>query len=69
MNSVLGNVNLWNDLDFSLYAVPSVCYMITTSDDWMKSKIEVSADQCVAIEYQKLSSIGIIFVNYQTNKL
>jgi len=37
-------VNLWNDLDFSLYAVLSVCYIVTTSDDRKKSEIGVSAD-------------------------
>jgi len=44
VNSVLGDANLWNDLGFSLCAALSVCYVVTTSDDWMKSKMEVSAD-------------------------
>ena len=43
--------------------------MITTSDKRKKSKMGVSADWCVTIEYWRLSSIRIIFVNYQTNKL
>jgi len=55
--------DLWNDLGFSLYAVLSVCHMVTTSDDREKS------DWCVTIEHQKLSSIRVIFVNYQTSKL
>jgi len=37
-------VNLWNDLSFSLCAVPSVCYIVTTSDKRKKSKMEVSTD-------------------------
>jgi len=44
-------MDLWNDLGFSLCAVPSVCYMVTTSDDKKKSKMRVSADWCIAIEY------------------
>ena len=44
-------MDLWNNLGFSLYAVPSVCHMIATSDDGEKSKMEVSADWCVAIEH------------------
>ena len=31
--------------------------------------MEVSANWCITVEYQELSSIGIIFVDYQTNKL
>ena len=27
---------LWNDLGFSLYAAPSVCHMVTTSDEGEK---------------------------------
>jgi len=51
-------VDLWNDLGFSLCTMPSVCHMITTSDDGKKSKIEVSANWCVAIEHRRLSLIG-----------
>ena len=36
--------NLWNDLGFSLCAVPSICYVVTTSDNREKSKIGVSTD-------------------------
>ena len=43
--------------------------MVATSDDRKKSKIEVSADWYVAIEYWKLSSIKVIFVDYQTSEL
>jgi len=50
-------VDLWNDLSFSLCAAPSVCHMVTTSDDRKKSEMRVSADWCVAIEHQRLSSI------------
>ena len=69
VNSVLGDTNLWNNLSFSLYAVLSICYMVVTSDEWIKSEIEVSADWCIAIEHWRSSSIRIIFVNYQTSKL
>jgi len=49
--------DLWNDLGFSLYATPSVCHMVVTSDNGKKSKMKVSADWCVAIEHQRSSSI------------
>jgi len=42
--------------------------MVATSDEWMKSKIEVSADWCITVEYQRLSLIRIIFINYQTSE-
>ena len=32
VNSVLCDANLWNDLGFSLCAIPSVCYMVATLD-------------------------------------
>jgi len=50
-------VDLWNNLGFSLCAVLSVCHVVTTSDDGEKSEMEVSADWCVTIEHQGLSSI------------
>ena len=50
-------MDLWNDLGFSLCAVPFVCHVVATSDDGEKSEIEVSADWCVAIEYWRLSLI------------
>jgi len=62
-------IDLWNDLGFSLCAALSVCCMVTTSDDGKKSKIGVSADWYVTVEYQRLNSIRIIFVDYQTSKL
>ena len=62
-------VDLWNNLGFSLYAVLSVCCIVATSDDGKKSKIGVSTDWCVAIEHQGLSSIRVIFIDYQTSKL
>ena len=62
-------MDLWNDLGFSLCAVLFVCYMVATSDDRKKFKIEVSADWCVAVEHQRLSSIRVIFVDHQTSKL
>ena len=66
---MLGNANLWNDLGFSLYAMLSVYCVVATSDDWMKSKVGISADWYVAIEHWRLSSIRIIFINYQTSEL
>ena len=45
-------MNLWNDLGFSLCAALSVCHVVATSDDRKKSEMGVSADWCVAIEYQ-----------------
>ena len=62
-------MNLWNNLSFSLCAMLSVCYVVTSSDERKKSEIEVSTDWCITIEYQRLSSIRIIFVDYQTSKL
>ena len=50
-------------------AAPSVCCMVTTSDKRKKSKMRVSTDECVAVEYWGSSSIRIIFVDYQTSKL
>jgi len=49
--------------------MPSDYHMVITSDKRKKSEIEVSANKCIAIEYQKLSSIRIIFINYQTSEL
>ena len=62
-------MDLWNDLNFSLCTALSVCHMVTTSDDRKKSEMGMSADWCVAIEHWRLSSIRVIFVNYQTSKL
>ena len=62
-------VNLWNNLGFSLYAALFVCHIVTTLDDREKSEMRVSADWCVTVEYWKLSSIRVIFVDYQTSKL
>jgi len=33
VNSMLDNINLWNNLGFSLCAMLSVCYMVITSDE------------------------------------
>ena len=52
-------MDLWNDLGFSLCTAPSVCHMVATSDDGEKSEMEVSADWCVAVEHQRLSSIRV----------
>jgi len=60
---------LWNDLGFSLYAALSVCHIVATSDDRKKSKIGVSADWYIAVEYWRSSSIRVIFIDYQTSKL
>ena len=49
--------DLWNDLGFSLCAVPSVCCVVATSDDGKKSEMEVSVNGCVAVEHWRLSLI------------
>jgi len=62
-------MDLWNDLGFSLCAVLSVCCVLATLDDRKKSEMGVNTDWYVAVEYQRLSSIRVIFVDYQTSKL
>ena len=37
-------MDLWNNLGFSLCAMPFVCHMVTTLDDRKKSEMGVSAD-------------------------
>ena len=49
--------------------MPSVYCVVTASDGRKKSEIEVSTDWCIAIKYQRLSSIRVIFIDYQTSKL
>ena len=49
--------------------MPSDYYIVVTSDERKKSKMGVSTDWYVAIEHQRLSSIRVIFINYQTSKL
>ena len=44
-------MDLQNNLGFSLYAVPSVCHMVITSDKRNKSEIGVSTDGYVTIEH------------------
>ena len=61
--------DLWNNLGFSLYAILSVCHMVAIFNRRKKFKMEVSTDWYITVEYQRLSSIKVIFVNYQTNKL
>ena len=43
--------------------------MVATSDEKKKSKMKVSTDWCVTIEYWELSSIEVIFIDYQTCEL
>ena len=43
-NSVLSDINLWNDLGFNLCVTPFIYYMVVTSDEWIKSKMRVSAN-------------------------
>ena len=47
----------------------SVYHMVIISDRRIKSEIGVSTNWCVAVEHQRLSSIRIIFVDYQTSEL
>jgi len=65
---MLGDANLWNNHSFSLCATLFVYYVVTISDNWMKSKVGVSADWCIAIKHWRLSSIRIIFIDYQTGE-
>ena len=37
-------MDLWNDLGFSLCAVPSVCHIVTISNKRKKSEMEVDID-------------------------
>ena len=62
-------MNLWNNLGFSLCAILSNYCMIITSDERKKSEMKVSTDWYIAIEYWRLSSIRVIFINYQTSEL
>jgi len=64
-------MNLWNNLGFSLYAAPSNYYVIANLDERKKSEMGVSTDWCVAVKVKhwRLSSIRVIFVDYQTSKL
>ena len=62
-------MDLWNDLGFSLCTMLSVYYIVTISDEKKKSKTEVSTDWYITAEHQGLSSIEVIFVNYQTSEL
>ena len=47
----------------------SDCHMVGTSDERKKSEMKVSTNWCVTIKHQRLSSIRIIFINYQTSEL
>ena len=62
-------MDLLNNLSFSLYTVPSFYHIVTTLDRKKKSEMKVSTDWCVTVEHWRLSSIRIIFINYQTSKL
>ena len=66
---MLNNVNLWNNLGFSLCTVPFVCHIVVTLDEWIKSEMGVSTNWYVTVEHQRLSLIKIIFIDYQTSKL
>ena len=69
LQNCLRDTNLQNDLGFNLYAVPSICCMVAILEERRKSKMEVSTNQYVAIEHQKLSLIRVIFIDYQTSRL
>ena len=62
-------MDLWNNLSFSLYAVLSIYCIVGISDGRKKSKMEVSTIWCVVVKHQGLSSIELIFIDYQTSKL
>ena len=42
---------LWNNLGFSLCAVLSICYMITTLDEKKKPEIEMSTNWYITVKY------------------
>ena len=52
-------MDLWNNLGFSLCAMPSVCHMVATSDDRKKFKIKVSANWCITVKHWRSSSIRV----------
>ena len=56
-NGLRDEQTLWNDLGFSLCAVPSVCRVVATSDEGEEIRVEVSTDWCVAVEHRRSSSI------------
>ena len=62
-------MDLWNNLGFSLCAALSVCCMVATSDEGKKSEMGMSADWYITVEHRGLSSIRVIFVDYQTSEL
>ena len=63
-------VNLWNDLGFSLCAMPSICHIVVTLDKGERVRVEISTDWCVAVETpeiefnESLSLLIIRLVNY-----
>ena len=52
-------VDLWNDLGFSLCAAPSVCHVVTASDEGGKVWVGVSTNWCVTVEHWRLSSMRV----------
>jgi len=66
-NSRLGSLIILSSMVYTkryLCAIPSICHMVAILDEWIKFKIEVSADLVYCIEHQRLSSIGVIFIDY-----
>jgi len=49
--------------------VLSVYCVVVISNERKKSEMEVSTDWWVAFEHWKLSSVEVIFVDYQTSEL
>ena len=43
--------------------------MVVTSDKRNKSEMGVSTNEYVAVEHWRLSSIRVIFIDYQTSEL
>jgi len=43
--------------------------MVAISNERKKPEMKVSTDWCIAIEYWELSSIEVIFIDYQTSEL
>ena len=60
----LRDMNLWNNLGFSLCSTIFVCCLVAISDGKKKSEMRVRTNWYITVKHWRLSSIRIIFVNY-----
>jgi len=54
-----------NDLSFSLYAIPSVCCVVTISENWTKFKGKMSIDvgcYCWTLEIEFNRSLSLLII-------